>query len=77
MQDYNYKIIPHRQGLGFVAEGYDEKGKRKWVSNNHCSEELCQTEINQHKAKRREIWQNAKPLKMRLADLTKSIERMR
>lgn len=63
MQDYIYKIEAHpKEGLGFVAKAYDERGKHKWTSVNHCAIELCRTEINRHKAWRRGLWQNAKSI---------------
>lgn len=53
-----YSVIPHENGLGFVAVEHIYKGgkkKRLWTSNNHCDESLCELEIKRRKATVKEV----------------------
>lgn len=48
-----YDIQSHPQGLGYIAIEYRNPARTKktgWQSQNHCRQELCETEINLRKA---------------------------
>ncbi|TNG94031.1 hypothetical protein FHQ28_05425 [Pasteurellaceae bacterium USgator11] len=51
--EYQYQITAHEKGLGFYAYEHHRGRTTGWRSNNHCAEELCETEIKRRQDQRR------------------------
>ncbi|QPB42189.1 hypothetical protein [Rodentibacter haemolyticus] len=49
-----YRIEPHPKDLGYQAVEYIGR-KVTWKSQNHCAEELCETEIALRKTLLRKV----------------------